>query len=46
MRWLKESTYHNRKVTVDGITFDSVKEASRCWTAKLTEEQRKAMKWK
>lgn len=29
MKWLKESKYHNRKVTVDGITFDSVKEASR-----------------
>ena len=29
MRWLKESKYHNKKVTVDGITFDSKREAAR-----------------
>lgn len=23
MRWLKESKCHNKRVTVDGITFDS-----------------------
>ena len=37
MRWMKESKYHNRKVTVDGITFDSVKEASRWQELKLLE---------
>ena len=29
MRWLTGNKYHNKKVTVDGITFDSIKEASR-----------------
>ena len=38
MRWLKENKYHNRKVTVDGITFDSVKEASRWQELKLLEK--------
>lgn len=38
MRWLKESKYHNRKVTVDGLTFDSVKEASRWQELKLLEK--------
>jgi hypothetical protein len=37
MRWLKESKYHNRKVTVDGITFDSVKEASRFQELRMLE---------
>ena len=37
MRWLKESKYHNRKVTVDGITFDSVKEASRYQELRMLE---------
>lgn len=37
MRWFKENKYHNRKVTVDGITFDSVKEASRWQELKLLE---------
>lgn len=37
MRWLKESKYHNKKVTVDGITFDSVKEASRWQELRLME---------
>lgn len=37
MRWLRENKYHNRKVTVDGITFDSVKEASRWQELKLLE---------
>lgn len=39
MKWLKSNKYGNRKVTVDGITFDSVKEASR-WK-ELNEGQRK-----
>ena len=33
-----ENKYHNRKVTVDGITFDSVKEASRWQELKLLEK--------
>ena len=37
MRWLKENKYHNRKVMVDGITFDSVKEASRYQELKMLE---------
>jgi len=37
MRWLKESKYHNKRVTVDGITFDSVKEASRWQELRLME---------
>lgn len=37
MRRLKESKYHNRKVTVDGITFDSLKEASRWQELRLME---------
>jgi hypothetical protein len=37
MRWLKESKYHNKKVTVDGITFDSRKEASFWQELKLRE---------
>lgn len=37
MRWLKESKYHNRKVTVDGMTFDSTKEYSRWCELKLME---------
>lgn len=37
MRWLKESKYHNKKVTVDGITFDSIKEANRWHELKLME---------
>lgn len=34
MRWT-ESKYHNKKVTVDGLTFDSLKEASRYEELKL-----------
>jgi len=34
MRWT-EPKYHNRKVTVDGMTFDSLKEASRWEELKL-----------
>lgn len=37
MRFFKENKYHNRKVTVDGITFDSVKEASRWQELKMLE---------
>jgi hypothetical protein len=37
MRWLKENKYHNRKVTVDGITFDSVKEASKWQELRMLE---------
>jgi hypothetical protein len=37
MRWLKESKYHNKKVTVDGITFDSIKEANRWHELRLME---------
>ena len=37
MRWMKESKYHNRKVTVDGITFDSVKEMVRWEELRLME---------
>ena len=38
MRWLKENKYHNRKVTVDGITFDSVKEANRWQELRIMEK--------
>ena len=37
MKWLKESKYHNKRVTVDGITFDSVKEASRYQELRMLE---------
>lgn len=37
MKWPKESKYHNKRVTVDGITFQSVKEASRWQELKLME---------
>lgn len=37
MRWLKESKYHNKRVTVDGITFQSVKEASRWQELRMLE---------
>jgi len=37
MRWLKESKYHNKRVTVDGISFQSVKEASRWQELRLME---------
>lgn len=37
MKWLKESKYHNKRITVDGLTFDSVKEASRWQELKLME---------
>lgn len=37
MRWFKESKYHNKKVTVDGMTFDSTKEYSRWCELKLME---------
>ena len=29
MIWVKQNKYGNKRVTIDGITFDSVKEASR-----------------
>lgn len=36
--WLKkESKYHNKKVTVDGITFDSIKEADHWQELRLRE---------
>lgn len=34
MRWT-EPKYHNKKITVDGMTFDSLKEASRWEELKL-----------
>jgi len=37
MRWPQESKYHNKRVTVDGITFDSVKEASRWQELRMLE---------
>lgn len=37
MWFKKENKYHNQKVTVDGITFDSVKEASRWQELQLME---------
>lgn len=38
MRLFKnESKYHNKRVTVDGLTFDSVKEASRYQELRLLE---------
>jgi hypothetical protein len=37
MRWLKENKYHNKKVTVDGLTFDSIKEANRWKELRLME---------
>ena len=37
MRWMKQNKYHNKKVTIDGITFDSVKEGSRWQELKLME---------
>lgn len=37
MRWMYESKYHNQKVTVDGITFDSVKEMARWHELRLME---------
>lgn len=37
MRWLKENKYRNREVTVDGLRFQSVKEASRWQELKLME---------
>lgn len=37
MRWLKESKYHNKKVTVDGITFDSKREAARWQELRMLE---------
>lgn len=37
MRWPQESKYHNRRVTVDGISFQSVKEASRWQELRLME---------
>jgi hypothetical protein len=35
--FFKQNKYHNRKVVVDGITFDSVKEGSRWQELKLLE---------
>ena len=35
---MKKSKYHNRKITVDGITFDSQKEANRWRELKLLEK--------
>jgi len=37
MKWPQESKYHNRRVTVDGISFQSVKEASRWQELRLME---------
>ena len=38
MRLFSESKYHNRKVVIDGMTFDSVKEGSRYQELKLLEK--------
>jgi hypothetical protein len=38
MRWLKENKYGNQKTVVDGITFDSRKEASRWQELRLLEK--------
>ena len=38
MRWNTENKYHNKKVTVDGLTFDSIKEANRWQELKLMEK--------
>lgn len=38
MRWLKENKYHNQKVVVNGITFDSKKEAARWQELRLLEQ--------
>ena len=38
MRWLSESKYHNQKITVNGITFDSKKEAARWQELRLLEQ--------
>ena len=35
---MSRSKYHNRKITVDGITFDSLKEANRWKELKLLEK--------
>ena len=43
MRWLKESKYHNKKVTVDGITFDSQREAARWQELRLMERAGKTV---
>ena len=37
MDWRNESKYHNKRVTVDGITFHSVKEACRWQELKFAE---------
>ena len=37
MKWMQENKYHNKKVTVDGLTFDSIKEANRWQELKLME---------
>ena len=37
MIWVKQNKYGNKKTTVDGITFDSVKEASRWQELRLME---------
>lgn len=37
MRWTEQNKYRNRKTVVDGITFDSVKEASRYQELRLME---------
>jgi hypothetical protein len=36
--WGKQNKYHNKKVVIDGITFDSVKEGSRWQELKLLEK--------
>lgn len=38
MKWLNESKYHNQKVVVNGITFDSKKEAARWQELRLLEQ--------
>lgn len=38
MRWLNESKYHNQKTVVNGITFDSKKEATRWNELRLLEQ--------
>lgn len=37
MNWFKENKYHNRKIVIDGMTFDSLKEGSHYQELRLRE---------
>lgn len=37
MRWMKQNKYHNKKVTIDGQTFDSQREGERWMELRLME---------